>query len=217
MMGLDFEIRPAVIDEEQVERQVTAADPVEVALSVARAKVNAIADSVSTVIGADTVVWLDGMSLGKPSGTDGAVRMLSNLSGKRHEVVTGLVVSAGNRRWEGYQRSSVAMRPATPSEIEEYAGTGEPLDKAGGYGIQGRGADFVESAHGCFLNIMGLPVCVLEAILQAAGWARLHQDPAVSCLKVTRQIFDEIPGDGFRLPAHPPTPEVLSAIRLVGE
>ncbi len=110
------------------------------------------------VIGADTVVILDGRVLGKPKDRDDAVKMLRELSGKVHTVVTGCSILLGERKRSFGERTRVEFYPLSDREIEEYVATGDPLDKAGAYGIQGKGSLFVKGIEGDFFNVMGLPV-----------------------------------------------------------
>lgn len=119
----------------------------------------------SAVIAADTVVFLGGEYFGKPVDKQDAVRMLKKLSGKTHEVYTGVsVFYAGNTQFD-FERSSVTFRGLSDREILDYVATGEPLDKAGAYGIQGFGAKLVARVDGDFYNVMGLPIGKLRAML----------------------------------------------------
>ena len=121
------------------------------------------------VIGADTVVILDGEILGKPRDKDDAVRMLRALSGRVHTVVTGCAVCQGGSRITFSESTRVEFYPLGDREILEYIGTGEPFDKAGAYGIQGRGCVLVKRIEGDFFNVMGLPVARLKRELEAMG------------------------------------------------
>ena len=121
------------------------------------------------VIAADTVVWLDGEIFGKPRDHDDAVRMLSALSGREHTVYTGVTVALGERTLTETEATQVRFRPLAPEEIEAYIATGEPMDKAGAYGAQGRAALFVEGITGDFFNVMGLPLCKLGQMLKTLG------------------------------------------------
>ena len=139
----------------------------------------------SIVLGADTLVVLDGRPLGKPASTADARRMLASLGGRTHEVVTGVaVVEAGSRR-EAVEAvvSRVAMRSYTAAEIEAYLATAEPDDKAGAYAVQGAGGRLVERVDGCFTNVVGLPVRTTARMLRAFGLAPLTEpagsDPAL--------------------------------------
>lgn len=122
-----------------------------------------------TVIGADTLVFSAGKTLGKPHDEAEAAEMLSALSGKTHTVFTGYAVITGGESESGYSRTDVKFRELTRAEIERYIRTGEPMDKAGAYGIQGYGCVLVESLCGDYFNVMGLPVSMLYGILAKRG------------------------------------------------
>jgi septum formation protein len=140
-------------------------------------KARAVADDYPdrVVIGADTVVVLDGKILGKPAGPDDAVRMLRALSGRTHAVITGCCIVQGERERRFSQRTEVAFYQLTDREIAEYVASGDPLDKAGAYGIQGKAGLFVEGITGDYFNVMGLPIGLLNRELKA-----FLSDPAVS-------------------------------------
>lgn len=121
------------------------------------------------VIAADTIVTLEGTILGKPTDESDAFQMLSMLSGVRHQVYTGLAVYQGDVRIVEHECTSVCFRELSGAEIEGYIATGEPMDKAGGYGIQGRGSLFVERIDGDYFNVVGLPICRLGRILADLG------------------------------------------------
>ena len=121
------------------------------------------------IIAADTVVALDGAVLGKPGGAPEAIRMLTALSGRRHQVYTGLTVLCGGARHTEHEVTDVSFRALSQAEIAAYVSTGEPMDKAGAYGIQGYGALLVEGISGDYYNVMGLPVCRLGRILARLG------------------------------------------------
>ena len=121
-----------------------------------------------TVLGADTIVTIDGVILGKPSDPADAVRMLRTISGRWHEVLTGLAVvrCSDGETVRGFERTRVLVRELTGSEIDGYVAGGEPLDKAGSYGIQECGAALVSRVDGCFYNVVGLPVVRLSLLLK---------------------------------------------------
>ena len=121
------------------------------------------------IIGADTVVALEGKVLGKPKSPADARRMLSELSGRQHSVFTGVAVLRQNLCLTHAERTEVFFRPLEAQEIARYVDTGEPLDKAGAYGAQGLGSLFVERIEGDFFNVMGLPLCALGKLLRQAG------------------------------------------------
>ena len=121
------------------------------------------------IIAADTVVALDGRILGKPADGPDAFAMLSAHAGRRPQVYTGLTVVCGAQRLTEHEVTAVTFRSLSSAEICAYIATGEPMDKAGAYGIQGRGALFVEGIEGDYYNVMGLPVCRLGRILARLG------------------------------------------------
>lgn len=140
------------------------------ALQKARA-VSSRANGNELVIGADTIVLLDNEILGKPAHGEEARRMLEKLSGKTHFVVTGVSVieRASGRELVSSEVTEVTFRKLSESEIEGYVRSGEPLDKAGAYGIQGLGALLVKSIRGCYFNVVGLPLVCLSELLKDAG------------------------------------------------
>ncbi len=121
------------------------------------------------VVAADTVVALDGLILGKPRDASDAVRMLGALSGKEHRVYTGGAVLGGGTSQYGTEETAVRFRTLSEREIRAYVESGDPLDKAGAYGIQGPAGLFVEGIRGDFYNVMGLPLCRLGMMLKRAG------------------------------------------------
>ena len=168
-MGVrDFRIITPDIDE-HMDRDLP---PAELVRQISEEKARAVAAQVgpdAVVIAADTVVALDGVVLGKPADKEEAFRMLSLLSGNRHQVYTGLTVLRGEQVFSQWEETAVTFRPLTAEEIEAYIATGEPMDKAGAYGIQGYGALFIEGISGDYYNVMGLPVCRLGQILGQLG------------------------------------------------
>lgn len=143
-------------------------------LAVAQAKAKALdvagrANAGDVVIGADTIVVLGGRVFGKPVDNEDARRMLSDLSGKEHLVITGLAVVQGNRVLTDYTVTTVKIRMLTRTEIERYIATGESADKAGAYAIQGVGTLLVESICGCYTNIVGLPLVTLARLMSEVG------------------------------------------------
>ena len=168
-MGVrDFRIITPDIDE-HMDRALPPAELVrQISLEKAQA-VAAQADPNTVVIAADTVVALDGAVLGKPADEEEAFRMLSLLSGNRHQVYTGLTVLRGAQVFSQWEETAVTFRPLTAEEIEAYIATGEPMDKAGAYGIQGYGSLLIEGISGDYYNVMGLPVCRLGQILGQLG------------------------------------------------
>jgi len=153
-------------------QEVRQADnPKTLAVENARLKASSIAarHPEAVVIGADTIVVLDGEIFGKPDGISGAEEMLARLSGRRHEVITGLAICAGGKVFTTAEVTEVYFGEMTAEEIREYVATGEPLDKSGSYALQGGATKFIEKIHGDWSNVVGLPVYRLRRLAQAAG------------------------------------------------
>jgi septum formation protein len=169
LVGLPFVIRAAGVDEEPLDGE----PPREMVLRVAQTKARAVAGvrSDELVIAADTTVALDGRSLGKPADPSDAEHMLRALRGRPHTVFTGVVVwhPASRRIALELGESSVWMRDYSDEEIARYVESGDPLDKAGAYAIQHPRFDPVSHVDGCWLNVMGLPLCHLGRALAACG------------------------------------------------
>lgn len=157
-LGFEFKVIPAELDE------VHSEDPVRSVKLLAELKAVEI-QSVrprKTILAADTVVVCDGVSMGKPACQEEAAEMLGSLSGRQHEVVTGMaLIAPPNLRVIKAESTKVYFRELSDSMIERYVGTGEPSDKAGAYGIQGLASVFVERIEGCYFNVVGLPVALL--------------------------------------------------------
>ena len=168
-MGItDFVICPAQGEEDMGAH--LPPDRLSEALALAKAReVAAQAGPEDMIIAADTIVTLDHQVLGKPHSREEAVSMLETLSGRHHVVYTGLAVLWGGETVSDHEGTEVRFRPLSREEIEAYVATGEPMDKAGAYGIQGRGALLVEGIVGDYFNVMGLPVCKLGQILNRFG------------------------------------------------
>lgn len=166
LLGLSFDVVPSHVSE-AMDRSIPPADYVQ-EISGRKARAVAARFKREIVIGADTVVVLDGDILEKPAGEDDAIRMLSRLSGKTHRVFTGLTLidSGTGRSLRDVAMTDVAMRPLTPAEIQLYVQSGEPMDKAGAYAVQGRAAAFVQSISGCFYNVVGLPISLFCSLLE---------------------------------------------------
>jgi septum formation protein len=170
-IGLDFQVVASLIAED------LPADPVapeRLVMDLATAKVKQVARGRAdgVIIGADTIVFLENQVLGKPGSAAEAVTMLTRLSGKTHQVFTGLGVFDGatDRLITDFAMTEVVFRTLCNHEIQAYVRTGEPLDKAGAYGIQGRGALLVEKINGCYFNVVGLPIGKLVVILNELGF-----------------------------------------------
>ena len=167
-MGItDFKVIPAR-GEEIATRTLTTDQLVE-ELSQNKCAEVAAAHPGALVIAADTMVFLDGLRLGKPQDQVDAFTMLSVLSGRTHHVRTGVTLCRGGRVETRAETTAVTFRPLEQDEIWGYIRSGEPMDKAGAYGIQGYGSVLVESISGDFYNVMGLPVCRLGKLLKEVG------------------------------------------------
>lgn len=168
-MGIrNFRVVSADIDEREEEQL----PPEQLVCRLALRKAEAVAEKApkgAVIIAADTVVSLDGTVLGKPGDKLEAFKMLSTLSGNRHQVYTGLCVIWDEDKRTEYEVTDVTFRELGEKEIEDYIATGEPMDKAGAYGIQGYGALLVERIEGDYYNVMGLPVCRLGTVLLELG------------------------------------------------
>jgi len=165
--GLSFTVVVSGIDEDAVPK--TAPD--NYARTLAEAKANDIADQYpdSWVIGADTIVLIDGMILGKPGSRDDARKMLRRLSGQTHQVITGYCIcrKASGQKVSETVVTQVRFKSLSDQEIEWYVHTSEPFDKAGAYAIQGLGTFLVKSVNGSYTNVVGLPVCeVIEFLIK---------------------------------------------------
>ena len=164
-LGVPFTLRPAGIDESPLPGEAPERLAVRLALAKARAAARD-APAGSTILGADTVVALDGELLAKPADAAEARSMLGRLSGREHEVWTGVaVVGPDDAERSGAQCTRVRFRTLGAAEIARYAASGEPLDKAGGYAIQGGAAAFVESVDGDTDNVVGLPLGLVVELL----------------------------------------------------
>lgn len=121
------------------------------------------------VLGADTVVSLDGHIYGKPRDKEHAKEMLSALSGRKHSVTTGITLMWKGQVWQAWETTEVVFSPLSSAQIDFYISTGEPADKAGAYGIQGIGAIFIEGIRGSYSNVVGLPLHCLDGLARKAG------------------------------------------------
>jgi septum formation protein len=172
--GIPFETLPTNLDESPRAGETIEAMVLRLAEAKARTAVASLKSRNETaiVIGADTVVDLDGDVLGKPGSARVAREMLHKLSGRTHRVVTGLAlirVPDGEARLE-LETTQVRFAALTPEEIDLYAATDEPLDKAGAYAIQGIAGCYVEGIEGCYFNVVGLPLARLYRMLKDLGW-----------------------------------------------
>ncbi len=169
-VGLDFEVVPSDLEEELP----AGMPPAEVAALLALDKARAVASerTEGLVIGADTVVVVDGRILGKPAGPEEARGMLRLLGGREHQVTTGIAVvdAASGRSRSGSVTTAVRFAPLGEEIIDRYVATGEPLDKAGAYGIQGFGALLIAGIEGDYNNVVGLPLRRLAELLGEFGY-----------------------------------------------
>ena len=178
-IGLKFEIMPSHKEERMQENR-----PAQVVMGLAMDKAEDIFGQVGEdektdvlVIGADTIVALDNIILGKPKDEEDALKMLRFLQGKTHQVYTGVCMVTADEAQVFYEKTDVTMYPADEEQLIEYIRTGEPMDKAGSYAIQGQGCVLVQEIHGDYNNVVGLPVAQI--------WQRLMKD------EITRKIVIE--------------------------
>lgn len=165
-------ITPLVCPADFAEDSGTASQAQEVALHNASGKCAAVAAKMGDelpVIAADTIVVIDNVILGKPQDAAAAKAMLQRLSGRTHQVMTGVAVRYKGQPLSDVCVTDVSFRQLTAEEIDAYIATGEPMDKAGAYGIQGRGAILVEKINGCYNNVVGLPLSLLYLMMQRLG------------------------------------------------
>lgn len=161
-LGLNLVVRPTNIDESPL----PAEQPANHVERLAREKGAACEASIDdVVISADTIVTIDGQLLGKPTNDEHAAAMLRQLSGRTHEVMTGVAVRTNGETTSFVERTTVHFAELTDDDIHWYVGTGEPSDKAGAYAMQGRGGAFVTSIEGSYDNVIGLPRYRLRAVL----------------------------------------------------
>ena len=166
-IGLEFTVQPADIDEtpgpDEGARTYVERLAREKALAVAETRPD------SLILGSDTSVVLAGRILGKPGDASEAEAMLGQLSGRSHQVMTAVALARGRECWSKVSVTDVAFRELSEAEIRAYVATGEPMDKAGGYGIQGRGGIFVSQLSGSYSAVVGLPLEETAALLAGAG------------------------------------------------
>lgn len=165
--GFEFDVESPDVDE----TAIVGEDPDRMVVRLAREKALACARGADTVVlGADTTVVIDGRILGKPQGEKEAVEMLLLIGGRTHVVITGWALARDSRIVEdGFETTLVSIRPVEPADARAYAASGEPLDKAGAYALQGDGARFVSSIAGSRSNVVGLPLRPVVAALRRVG------------------------------------------------
>jgi len=169
LVGIDHEVSPADLDESIMSGEL----PEQYAERVAREKVDHVArgNGDALIIGADTIVVIDDIILGKPRDVDDAARMLRMLSGRSHTVMTAVAATHEGRTVSGVEIVDVTFLPLDDDRISRYIATGEPMDKAGAYGIQGYGATIVRRIDGDYFAVMGLSLVRLVAVLRELGIA----------------------------------------------
>jgi MAF protein len=192
LLGFPVNVTPAESDERPLEGE----DPLQTALRLAdeKARRSGRPRAGEVVVGADTVVVLDGRQLGKPRHSVEAHSMLRELRSRPHEVITAVALMAPRRqRQAGAIRTTVQMRDYSDEEIERYVNSGGPLDKAGAYAIQDQDFAPVERLEGCYLNVVGLPLCEVSRGLRALGWPladETYESPCRWC-EVGRKLLDQ--------------------------
>jgi MAF protein len=168
LLGLEWRIAPAQLDEDAF----LIGEPPVAAVNIALAKAVAIeAEAHEVILAADTLVVIGAEILGKPTDAEAARAMLRRLRGRGHQVLTGVAMRSSDLAWAAVVSTRVLMRAYTDAEVEAYVARGEPLDKAGGYAVQDEVFRPVERVEGCYLNVVGLPLCAV-----AAGLATFGQD-----------------------------------------
>jgi len=164
--GIPFIVIPAGIEEAPLPGE----DPRAHVERLAREKALAVgAAPEDTVLGADTVVVVNGEILGKPRDAADAVRMLQLLSGREHQVITGICLRQGDKLLTAAETTTVRFLPLTEDDIRDYVASGEPLDKAGAYAIQGLASKFIDRIEGCYSNVVGLPLALVWKCLAGPG------------------------------------------------
>ena len=161
--GIPFLARPAAVDE----RPLASERPEAYVRRLAEAKARASWQPGELTLGADTVVTLDGRLLGKPSDAADARRMLRLLSGRTHQVLTGICLFDGTNTQSEVETTQVEFLELTNDDIDAYVAGGEPLDKAGAYGIQGEASKFVRRVDGCYFNVVGLPLATVYSFMRS--------------------------------------------------
>ena len=163
--GYTFDILPSGVDERRLVDESAEAFVVRIAMVKATA-VSSRSDDGRIVLGADTVVVVDGEILGKPHDSDDAISMLRRLSGRAHEVVTGVALVRGADRRAAVATTRVTLVDLDDRAIGDYVATGEPMDKAGAYGVQGIASRFVDRIEGSYTNVVGLPMTLVDRLVK---------------------------------------------------
>ena len=168
--GIPFQVRIADVDESALSGEA----PMSYVRRLAASKAMAVPrESGEMILAADTTVVAEGEILGKPENDEDAKRMLRKLSGKAHEVLTGICLFSGSKLQIDAESTTVYFASLSEEEIEQYLASGEHRDKAGAYGIQGRAAKFIQRVEGCYFNVVGLPISLVYRHLKAAGYQGL--------------------------------------------
>ena len=168
--GFNFRVHPAHIPEDLLAGE----DPIAYVTRLAREKAQAVYDQLAAaepriaVLGADTTVTLDNHILGKPEDASDAARMLRLLSGRTHRVITGVSLVSAVGVETAAEVTAVQFLTLSDAEIETYVATGEPMDKAGAYAIQGRAARWIPRIEGCYFNVVGLPIALVATLLEGS-------------------------------------------------
>jgi len=167
--GFSFEVNPAHVNEDVRQDEDPLAYVVRLARDKAQAVYQQLDDVEAVVLGADTTVTLDGHILAKPEDEADAARMLRQLSGRTHRVITGVAIATKLGTEVAAEVTGVQFLTLTDEEIAAYIATGEPMDKAGAYGIQGYAAKWIPRVEGCYFNVVGLPLALASTMLVGVG------------------------------------------------
>jgi septum formation protein len=167
--GFSFRVHPAQIPEDSQPGEDPIAYVTRLAREKAQAVYNELRDPEAVVLGADTTVTLDQAILGKPADAADAARMLRQLSGRTHRVITGVAVVTANAVQVAAEVTAVRFLTLSEAEIAAYIATGEPMDKAGAYAIQGRAARWIPRIDGCYFNVVGLPLALVSTLLESVS------------------------------------------------
>ena len=171
-LGLSFAVRPPEVDETPLPGEAPEVFVRRLARAKAAASEGGTPPADELVLAADTVVLLDGQLLGKPRDAAAAARMLRQIAGREHQVLTGVALreTASGRFAAGLERTAVRMAALSEEQVAWYVATGEPLDKAGSYAVQGLGALLVEEVRGNYTNVVGLPLPLLARLFEELGY-----------------------------------------------
>ena len=165
--GFSFEVHPAHVNEDLRPEEDPIAYVVRLAREKARTVYGLLEDPEAIVLGADTTVTLDGHILAKPDDSSDASSMLRMLSGRTHRVITGVAIATGSGTQVAAEVTGVQFLTLSDEEIAAYVATGEPMDKAGAYGIQGYAAKWIPRIEGCYFNVVGLPLALVSTMLES--------------------------------------------------